>query len=240
MVHLDEFFAQIGNFVLKNTDASFSRAQTIIRQHTDKLLQTGDIGFPTTIQPWLNIIKNPGDLKKAKQIIGESEDKFARNLIEISSQWLFPIQMVKFKQFRCLLFLDRHKCYDSVLKTVLYDDASYGQWHQRNDTTYSVRLVEQSHSSLVEHRCILIAKALINLLRVLGFDTQSNEDGCEAKNLVEILVTCGRRDGAKRISRENDMELNNNANANANAKSRTIICGSVINRSGLTADEIIQ
>lgn len=239
MQHIDESFVQIGNFVLKQTDAKISRAQTIIKQHTDKLSQTGDIGFPTTIQPWLNIVENSDNLKDAKQMICDSDDEeFARNLIEISSNWLFPIKLVQFKQFRCLLFLDRPKCYSNVLKTVLRDDASYGQWHHKSDVqnTYTVQLVKQSNNSLVEHRCMLIAKALNNLLRISGFCTQTHENGYETKNLVEIFVTFARRDGAKSINRQNDMELNNNSNV----RSRSIVCGSVTSRSGLTADDFIR
>lgn len=173
-------------------------------------------------------------------MICDSDDaEFARNLIETSANWLFPIQKVQFKQFRCLLFLDRPKCYSNVLKTVLWGDASYGQWHHKSDvkSIYSVQL-KQSNNSLVEHRCMLIAKALNNLLQISGSRTQSNENGHEAMDLVDIFVTCGRRDGAKSINRQNDMELNNNGNAKA--RTRSIVCGSVTSRSGLTADDFIR
>lgn len=242
MTQLDELFKQIGKFVLKQTDFSFSRAQTIIKQHTEKLSQMGDIGFPTTIQPWLNSIEKPSHFQDHKQIINESEDDFARELIEISSDWLFPIEMVKFKQFRCMLFLNRQKCYSGVLKTVLYDDAlSYGQWHHHtNDTNYAVQLVKKSNdNTLVEHRCMLITKVLINLLRVSGFETNITKfDGIDfdAKNSMKILVTSARGDDAKRSHRQSELELNNNTNT----KSTSVVCGSVTSRPGLTADDFIR
>lgn len=243
MTQIDELFVQIGKFVLKQSDFTFSRAQTIVKQHTEKLSQSGDIGFPTTIQPWLNAIENPATLQHMKQIIGDNEDEFAHKLIEISSEWLFPIKSVKFKQFRCLLFLDRQKCYDGILKTVL-DDASYGQWHHANDakTIYTVQLVKSNDNTLVEHRCTLVSKVLTNLLRFSGFKTQPpNGNGFDELNLMEILVTCARRDGAKRVNRQMDIELNNNAgNGNAYVKSKLIVCGSVTSKSGLIADDFIQ
>lgn len=244
MTQIDELFSQIAKFVLNDSDLTFStRAQTVVKQHTEKL-SGGDIGFPTTIQPWLNAIANPGDaLKNVKQIIDDNEDDFARKLVDISADWVFPIQAVRFKQFRCLLFLDRQKCYDGILRTVLYDDASYGQWHDANDadTIYTVRLAKSSgDNSLVEHRCTLIARVLANLLRFSGFKTQPNGHASEfnARNLMEILVTCARRNGAKKANRQNDMEMNNNASGNA--KSTLIVCGSVTGRSGLTANDYIQ
>lgn len=233
MTQIDKLFTQIAKFVLNQTDLSFSRTQTIIRQHTEKLAQSGDIGFPTTIQPWWNTINNPDQLKDLKQIINENEDEFARKLIEISSEWMFPIEMVKFKQFRCLLFLNRIKCYSNILKTVLYDDASYGQWHHTNDTYYAVQMIKQSDdNTLLEHRCVLIAKVLNNLLQ---FQTNTEKS---AENLVEILVTCARRDAAgKRAERQIKIEFNNNDGT----KSRSIIvCGSVYTRPGLIANDFIR
>lgn len=243
MTPIDELFTQIGKFVLKQTDCTFLHAQSIIKQHTEKLSQIGDIGFPTTIQPWLNLMENSGKLNDTKQIIGENEDEFAKKLIETSSNWMFPIQMVHFKQFRCLLFLDREKCYNGVLKTVLYDDASYGQWHHTNDAKkiYAVQLANQSDDhSLVEHRCMLIAKILTNLLDFSGFQTlsKSNENLYDTKNLVQIIVSRVRRDVAKRVGRQNQIEFNNNANSNTETK--PIVCGNVNCRSGITADDLIR
>lgn len=239
MTQIDELFVQIAKFVLKNADFSLLRAQTMIKQHTEKLSQIGDIGFPTTMQPWLNIVKNPHDLKDLKQIINDTEDEFARKLIEISSEWMFPIQTVQFKQFRCSLFLDRPRSYSGILKTVLSDNALYGQLQRTNDTQniYAVQLVKQTNdNSLVEHRCMLIAKVLVNILKMAGIETRltTANHGCDAKSLVEVLVTSARRDGAKRQIRQNDIEMNNNI------KSRLIVCGSVTNQSGNTADEIIR
>lgn len=94
MTHIDEFFVQIAKFVLDKTDFSFDRAQTVIKSHSEKLWKTGDIGFPTTVQPWLNAIENPADLNDLKRIFGEeNQDEFARKMIEVSSNWMFPIRL---------------------------------------------------------------------------------------------------------------------------------------------------
>lgn len=241
MTQLDEFFVEIAKFVLNKTDFSFTRAQSIIKSHSEKLCQTGDIGFPTAVQPWLNAVENPNDLNDLKQIIGaENQEKFARKLIEISSNWMFPIQTVQFGQFRCTIFLDRPKCYAGILKTVLYDDASYGQWYRSNGSNdlYKVQLMKQSYdNSLIEHRCMLVAKVLANLLQVSGFPMASSDGGggdFDERNLVKISVGCACRDDRKRLSRRNNGELNNNT------KSTYIICGSVTSKSGLSAGDIIR
>ncbi|XP_031627651.1 DALR anticodon-binding domain-containing protein 3 [Contarinia nasturtii] len=247
MTQLDELFEQIGKFVLKQADFTFMRAQTIVKQHTEKLSQIGDIAFPITVQPWLNAIEtNSAESRNdLKQIINESETEFARKLCEASTEWMFHIEMVKFSEFRCLLFLNRPKCYSDFLKTVLYDDASYGQWHHHNtnddNTNYAVEVVKQSNdNSLVAHRLQLITKVLINLLRSSGFEANAAKfdvNSLENNNLTEVLVKSARRDGGKRANRQSELELNNNANR----KSITIICGNVtICRPGLTADDFIR
>lgn len=245
MTQLDEFFVQIGKFVLNKTDFSLSRTQTIIKSHTEKLWQSGDIGFPTTVQPWLNAIENCSDANDLKQIIGENSAEFVRQLIEFSSQLLFPIQSVQFGHFRCLLFLDRAKCYGGILKTVLFDDASYGQWYCANGSNdmYKVQLMKQSYdNSLIEHRCQLVAKALANIMQVSGFQMPANamngDGGVGAsvgeRKLVEILVGCAGRGDRKRPNRRNNGELNNNT------QSKFIVCGSVTSKSGFSANDIIR
>lgn len=239
MSQIDELFEEMGKFILKKTDFSFVRAQNLIKSHTEKLSQTGDISFPTTIQPWLNSIANPKDLYDFKQIIKENEDEFAQNLIQASKEWTFPIQTVQFKQFRCLLFLDRAKSYGVILKTVLYDDALYGQWYRTNGKTiYAVKFAQQSNDkSLVEYRCQLVTKVLSNLLNASGFKVVSDvaENEVDAKDLVEILVSCAKRADPKRDITRNDIELNNNNN-----KSKLIVCSSVTSKTGRTADDIIR
>lgn len=237
MTKLEEFFVQIAKFILNKTDFSFENTQTIIKSHTEKLSQTGDIAFPTAIQPWLNVIENPNAFNDLKQIIGENQEEFSRKLIEISSNWMFPIKTVQFGQFRCLVFLDRSKCYAVILKTVLFDDASYGQWHCANATNdiHKVQLMKQSYdNSLIEHRCMLVAKVLANIMQVSGFRMASNDGDFDENSVVEILVGCANRDDRKRLSRRNSGELNNNTNA------RHIICGSVTSKSGFTAGDLIR
>lgn len=238
MTQIDALFVEIAKFVLNKTDFSFAKAQTMIKSHTEKLSQTGDIGFPTTIQPWLNIIEKTQELHNKKQLIDENDEKFAQKLIDASLQWTFPIQTVILKPFRCILFLDRLKCYSSILRTVLYDDVSYGQWHQSNDkTNYAVQLINQSHdNSLIEHRCLLVSKVLINLLKVSGYEMASNvgEHQMDTTNMIEILVSCARRDDPNRITRQSDIEFNNNS------KTMLIVCGSVITKSGYKTDDIIR
>lgn len=247
MTQIDEMFVQIAKFVLNRTDFSFTRAQSMIKQHTEKLSQRGDIGFPTTLQPWLNIVDNPKELKDLKQIINGNEDEFARKLMKISENWVFPIQSVQFKQFRCLLFLDRVKCFGGILRTVLFDDATYGQWCDDTKRIYAIHLVEQpNEKSLIEHRCMLVAKALNNMLRTSGIETvlKANESARNAADLMDIYVTCARRDGARRVNRENAIECNNmennNNNNNNNAKWTSIVCGSVSSRPGHTTDDYIR
>lgn len=235
MSQIDQVFVQIAQFILDQPDFLFEKPQSTIKQHTEKLSQIGDIGFSKTIQQWLNVVTEPGYLAGRKEIINEDEVDFARKLIAMSSAWSLPIQEVKFKQFQCLIFLNRQKCYSNLLKTVLCDDASYGQWqHAHNaETLYKVQLIKQTEAnSLVEHRCALVSKVLHNLLRISGM----TPDGCpsNAQNLVEILITSAKRSKTNKANRQDEMELNNNV------ESRLIVCGNVSSNTGFSADDFIR
>lgn len=236
MNQISELFTQITAFVLKEKNCLLSNQHNIIKHHTDKLSQYGDLGFPTTTHAWINHFQNNDDLKNATKIISENDEEFTKKLIAISSKWMFPIERVVLQRFRCLLFLNREKCYTNLLKTVIFSGTHYGEWHQNADAADMYAIQSDKHSNdhnLTEYRCELVAKVLLNLLQASGFDTQQHGGKFHGKNAIDILVTSAKND-AKQKERSNEIEQNNNID------SRKIICGSVKNRSILSADEFIQ
>lgn len=229
---LDQYFDKVAAFVLEQNGLTPMRHQNVIKQHTDKLPIHGDFGFPITLQAWLHFAQNPNCFEGTKRIIErDGNGAFIKKLIEFSSKFDYPIERVKFQPFRCLLFLNREKCFGRVLKTVIFDDQLYGRWVQSNEKIYNIEANKQGDNCLTEYRCAMIARVLINLVYASGFETlQSGTKNANFVNILNILVTCGKREAA-----DDREEYNNN-----NPETRRIICGAVRSRRSHSVDDFIE
>lgn len=235
MSQLEQFFAQVTAVVLNEEKPShFTHHQNVIKPHTERLTKHGDIAFPTQTNAWSHIINQSKDVNTMK-IFGDNNDEFARKLIDVSTNWTFPIKKVVFQDFWCDLYLDRPKSFTNVLKTVLNVESHYGQWYKSDDARKSFAVkasVDLNGNSPTEHRCMVLAKVLNNLLVASGFETAPQFDP-SSKDVVEVMVTPARKD-IQETDRPSDVEQNNN---DKNRTQIRIVCGAVRGRSDKTAND---
>lgn len=223
---ISSFFGEFVPFLLRNSQFDAADYQNAAKQHTDKLKQNGDIGFPTSMKAWSHAIDVPFSTK----IMDETDVDRQKALIEISRKWSFPIQSVQCSDTRCVLFLDRAKCFENVLKNVLNEHQDFGRWTKSTESgeTFSVNLMLHSHNdSLTELRCTLIRNVLVNLLKVSGYRVADDVN----HSTVKLIVTHPRSDNEKR--------QNNNV-TEAPIDARKIVCGLIKGQDNLTATEYIQ
>lgn len=236
MSQVEQFLAHISEFITKDKNGTFARHSTTIRHHTDKLALFGDFGFPITRQAWhcRGRAAKTDALDNMTNIFDGNEGEFKSALIAASSGWPFPIERIDIQKFRCLVFLDRAKCFRNVLKAVLHDDRHYGRWQQQSNAliAYDIQLHQRTDErTLTEYRCALVSKALANLVAVSGLELVQNGRQCVDKSVVEISVTSSRLD-VRDQRRPCEIDYNNNT--------RRIICGTVKYRAGQTFDDYIR
>lgn len=224
---ISSFFDEFVPFLLRNSQFDMVELQNAAKQHTDKLKQNGDIGFPTSLKAWFHAV----DVPFSQKIIDETDAARQTALIESSRKWSFPIQRIQCSDNRCVLFLDRAKCFENVLKNVLNEKQEFGRWKQPtgNKEIFNVGLLLHSNNdSLTEHRCTLIRNVLVNLLKVSGYQVSANDVN---QTTVKLIVTHPRSDIEKRQG-ENGMETP--------IQATKIVCGHVKGHEYLTATNYIQ
>lgn len=232
MKTLEQFFGKMSTFVLEQNGLTPIHHQSTIKQHTEKLPLHGDFGFPIAFQAWSHLVEDANGFDGTRKVIDKhANHEFIKKLIELSSEWGFPIKEVKFQPFRCLFFLNREQCFRNILKTVIFDDASYGQWHRSTDQKYRIDIKSDEESNLTKYRCGMVAKVLSNLLHASGFETIPCDNNADGNDLVDILVTSARRDGERTAERP---EFNNNA------ETRTVFCGAVKSKICQSANDFIE
>lgn len=227
---ISSFFGEFVPFLLRNSHFVVVDYSNAAKQHTDKLKQNGDIGFPTSMKAWSHA--NDVPFTFTEKIIDETDIERQSALIEQSRKWSFPIQRIQCNDNRCILFLDRGKCFENVLKNVLNDTQNYGRWkHQTTENTNDIFnvnvLLHSNNDSLAEHRCTLIRNVLVNLLNVSGY--RVTDDTNQAT--IHIIVTHPRSDNEKR---QNGMTYETPIGT------RKIVCGLIKGQENLTATDYIR
>lgn len=227
---ISSFFAEFVPFLLHESHCiELVECQNAAKQHTDKLKQNGDIGFPTSMKAW----SHANDISLSQKIIDENDTDRHRALLEISRNWSFPIQRIECNASRCQLFLDRAKCFENVLRHILIDQPDFGRWKDADDDDARVHVdlvLHSNNDSLTELRCRLTQTVLINMLNVSGYRT-SDDIGHGQTNAHNLCVTHARNENEKRLSGDGTDNTND---------VRRVICGIVRGQEDMTATQYIQ
>lgn len=216
-------------FLLRETKIDDRKHFNIIKQHTDKLKTNGDIGFSTSIKAWLPLTN--GNL--STKVIDEIDLKFHNQLIDASQEWIFPIKRIQCTDDRCVLFLNRSKCIENILKHVLNKDTKIGcsiDALNSMETGFFVSLIlHDDEDSLTRMRCTMIRKTLVNMLQMVGYMVETDEEK-SSEDTVNVVVTHSRRRDEQRKETKNPP---NQLNANK------IVCGIVKSGQNLSAEDYI-
>lgn len=223
---ISSFFDEFVPFLLRNSQFDLAKCQNAAKQHTEKLKQNGDIGFPTSMKAW----SHASDVPLTQKIVDEQDTELQAALLEISRKWSFPIRRIQCSDNRCLLFLERTKCFENVLMNVLNDKQDFGRWKQpmESEETFNVGLsLHSNNDSLTELRCTLIQNVLVKMLTISGYRVVDDVN----QSTVRLIVSHPRSD--------NDKRQNGNV-TEATIEARKITCGQIKSQENLTATEYIQ
>lgn len=222
---ISDFLSELVPFLLRERQSDLSKCVNAAKQHTDSLKHNGDVGFQTSTKAWTHAV-----VDMSEKIIDENDTERHSALIESSRQWAFPIQSVQCSANRCVLFLDRSKCFENVLMNVLSDRQYFCRWKLpiEKDEPFAVSLLLHSNNdSLTELRCTLIRSVLANLLQVSGYHVTDDV----SQSTVQLIVTHPRGGNEKRES-ENSTE--------ASTGLRKIVCGAVKSNETVSATDYIR
>lgn len=226
---IHEFFGDLVQYLLRDTVNEPIKYENIVKQHTEKLKQNGDVGFFTLPQAWSRLCN--GNL--TGKIIDENDFKAQKQLIEASQKWIFPISRIAGTDDRCILFLNREKCFRQIFMQIFNGNfIGRNEFNDGHFRPFDVDLLlHLNDGGLTEFRCIATQKVLINLLLRLVSANQSDFE-FNGKNRIDVIITHSRTRNEKERRNANRSLINN--------ERLKIVCGEVRSKRIISADEFIR
>lgn len=225
---ITDFVGDLVPFLLRETKTGDQKYFNIVKQHTEKLKTNGDVGFSTSVKAWLPLAN--GNL--SAKVVDESDMKFQKELIEASKQWVFPVKRLQCAGDRCVLFLDRAKSMENILKHIFNENTKVGHPNEpaeEMNKTFGVSLLlHDNENSLTQLRCTLVRRTVANLLIAVGYDVKEEKDCTE--QMIRVVVTHSRR---------RDEQKREPTSYSDQAAARKIVCGLVKSQENLSADDYI-
>lgn len=213
---IQEFF----NGLIKNLvdDDKFNDPnQSVVKQHTDKLAQNGDLGFPLLTKAWLPIVRDATILNTEK-IFDDSDTDYKDQLVKRSEQWPLQIEKVVCSPDRCIVFIRRRDCFAKVMHDVIVQGKNYGKSPKELGKYVTIDIDASNADGLTQYRCTLVKNVLTNLIAYSKYD-MAKEAG---DNVVNVIV-CHPR--SRQIKDGSILEWNNNHSGYM--KKQLIVCGAI-------------
>lgn len=229
---IQEFF----NSLIRNLigDNNFNDAnQNVVKQHTDKLIQNGDIGFPLLTKAWLSVVRD-ATIMDTEKIFDDADTDFKDQLIKRSEQWPLQIEKILCSPDRCVLFIRRRDCFAKVMSNVIVQGKNYGKTPKELGAYVAIDIDTSNADGLTQYRCTLVKNVLSNLIAYSKYD-MAKEAG---DNVINVIICHSR----SRLMRDGSISEWNN-NHSGYMKKQLIVCGSIKNGSrkeNISAEDYIR
>lgn len=238
---MDDFFTQIIRYI-SNDSQYHDPNQNIIKQHTEKLNQNGDVGFSVLLKAWKSYLKQSDRSCEEEKLFDESDGNFQENFIKVSQKWAFQIEKVQFMHNRCALFINRTDCFGKVINIVLQNEENYGRRNQdAGKNCYSIVVNVCNDKDLTGYRCLLIRNVLRNLLKTIGYPVIES-DNQNMEKVSNVLITHSRNKTLTAAdNKENDENNTDFLNKmKMNRQGQKIVCGEIRDENKLLAADYIR
>ncbi|CAG9859013.1 unnamed protein product [Phyllotreta striolata] len=205
---LEEFISNIQEFLTGPNCVQHN----LIRRHTKKLNELGDVSFPLNINNWYQYIDSTaGSKSDVSSIIHynhpHSDDEVAKRLIEDSSKWTIEVKEVIYRNNDAHVFIKRSSnLYRAVIKQVLDLNDKFGSsdLFKNNVKLKIIPDVDESNTQQLDLstlRIILLKDIATNFIQL------TTSDNTEGESLIYLVK-------------------------NSIDNSKCILCGPVINEKG--------
>lgn len=182
----------------------------IVRLHTRKLQECGELSFPLHINSWCSLVgKNEVKNGTIFKFLNPDEDDNINKLISTSQSWILRIDKCEIVNNNLVMYLNRATTFESVIRTVLNKNVEFGS----NSMCKNLNIIvdcdassTDSSENLSELRLKLLTQVSKNLIifsEGVIVDKQSNPDFCV------------------------------NFSLKSSSDSKTCLCGPVLNKNGV-------
>lgn len=214
---IQEFFNELIKDLIKD-DTFDDPHQNVVKQHTDKLGQNGDMGFPLLTKAWLPIVRDANRIIKLEKLFDENNAANMEALVQRSEKWPLQIERALCSPDRCVLFIRRRECFAKVMQIVLAEGRNYGKTPKEMGKQLTIDMDVSNADGLTQYRCALVKSVLTNLIAYSKYDI--GKDGGE--NMLNVIV-CHPK--SRQIKDGSILEWNNNHSGYM--KKQLVICGPI-------------
>lgn len=195
---LNNLLSNIINYFVTPTTAyefqNFRKISTLIRIHSEKLSQCGDVSFPSKTEIWLNYFPESNrELNEAAFQMASDNVEVAQREKEkfllVAKEWQYPVEKLFIRQERIHLQLQRHVIVKRLVPQVLISD-NYGQLQKEmGKYIYLNPLpVNANEEDLSFYRSKLMFNALKKLLKYSRWNEVNNKNDLVDSSLLELQV----------------------------------------------------
>lgn len=220
MSKLESFVIDLQYYLSKNKAEDYN----IIRKHSKKLVQLGDLSFPLDISNWFQLLPNYTKPKDAITIFdninrGISLDEQCKKLKEASNNWSLPIDRITIMPQNAHLFFKRSSVlFTDVIREVLDVNKEFGsEKYLRKNFKIESPIPEKDllNYDLTLLRLEILKNTAANLIKKFSLDKSGLPDFVVHINLSHKLPS-----------------------------QKTVLCGPVLNENGMKtltkAEQIFQ
>lgn len=172
-----------------------SSQHNIIRIHTRKLQELGDLSFPLDTKSWFQFVDKRHIVNKNTIFECKSTKE---ELIAKSKDWSLSIDSVLIKNDNVIVFLVRKQTFQNVINKVMIEQGSFGSENTNSVVCAPQNSVDFSKIHLTGLKIHLIQNFSINIINFLNCKTEEvlcgncgcvlNENGCkDLKTTAEEL-----------------------------------------------------
>ncbi|XP_050508838.1 DALR anticodon-binding domain-containing protein 3 isoform X1 [Diabrotica virgifera virgifera] len=199
---LTDFTQNLLDFLVEQ---QYEHSQNIIRTHTKKLNELGDLSFPTNTKNWyqfIDVIKEESvkSVNIVKFEISETtRELVTEQLLQKSSSWPIEINKIVFKKADAHIHLKRSPVlYKTVIKHVLMQDSQYGScpiMSNNFNVGFSVNIEDSNIVNLTTLRMMILKEVAENFIKYNTMESPRNTYNLHfVANAVDnenINILCG-------------------------------------------------
>ncbi|KAM7348910.1 uncharacterized protein ACRADG_008073 isoform 1-T1 [Cochliomyia hominivorax] len=175
---LNQLLFNIVNYFVEspvtNDLENYRKISTLVRIHSEKLFQLGDVSFPCKTEIWLNYFpETKRQLNESAFEISNDDKLELKKFLDVANKWPFPVERLVVRQERIHLHLQRYVIVRRLVPEVLKNN-KYGQLQKAESKL--VYLNHLSESCPDEDLSFYRSKLMYNVLKKLLKYSRWNEE----------------------------------------------------------------
>lgn len=176
--------------ICESLTGSRGAEHNIIRVHTRKLQELGDLSFPLDTKSWFKFVDKTHI--ENKNVIFDCKST-KDELVEGSKQWQLSIDNIVIKEGNVVLYLNRNKAFKAVVNIAMEQSTNFGSFGPELNKAVCIpqNPVDLSEIKLTELKMYLLQNVTNKILSFTGYNVSKNVLQHNNAALTLLFTTAG-------------------------------------------------